>query len=358
MVIKKTYIPPSAVILFSLFMAFTSTDLVAEPGSKDAIDHHWLPNLTGMPDEEQVESLTQRFEEAMALEQDKRCTAIDYNLRTVVFQNFLIYQGLGNAQGFYFTEKTATRYAHILAMIVKESSGDSTNITDFTGRSVSTSEADTNLQRWDNLLKLSIQRKIQMNTQTNFGLTQLSVDRLFVAFKLAHGKHHGKDFLMGKEGDKSANAVTLNTAIAIRRLIWFYQDFAQGRLSQNDSRIHVEDIYKPEYNERYQTGLRRALLYCGTRYLFGAENQADWLNQYTNFEKAMASIAYCTLGNAEAGYGKTKVDEKCFAEWVTLCPALNVNIALLTPLSYFQTRGEKPVCLDTFKRLIIKNPEQ
>lgn len=358
MTIKKTCVQSATAVFLSLFTAFASPVLGAETNPKDAIDHHWLPNLTGLPDEEQVESLTERFEEAMALEPDKRCNAIDYNLRTVVFQNYLIYQSLANAQGFYFTEKTAMRYAHILAMIVKESSGDSTNITDFKGRSISTSEADTNLQRWNDLLKLSIQRKIQLNTQTNFGLTQLSADRLFVAFKLAHTNKHGKDFLMGKEGVKSPNAITLNTAIAIRRLIWFYQDFAQGRLSQNDSRIHPEDIYKPEYNERYQTGLRRALMYCGTRYLFGAENQADWLNQYTNFEKAMASIAYCKLGNAESGYGRTKIDEKCFAEWVTLCPALNVNIALLTPLSYFQTRDEKPVCLDTFKRLINKKPEQ
>lgn len=322
------------------------------PEAKELVDSDWLPDIVGLPDEEQVESLTRHVIDVMAEEQDKECNAIDYNLRMVVFQNFVIYQHMANAQNFYFKEKIVQKYAHVLAMILKESSGDPTNVTDMTGRSISTSRPNTNLQRWTDLLKSTMQRGIKFNYQTNFGLTQLSVDRLFVAFKLAHGKQHGRDFLEGKYGNATPDRVTLDTAIAIRRLIWFYQDFAQGRLTQEDGLIPQEDIYKTEFNERYQTGLKLALLYCGTRFLYNVDKQYILINDDSTFENAMASIAYCKLGNSKTGYGKYELDEQCFVEWVTLCPALNINIALLTPLSYFQTRGNKPVCVGIFKRLV------
>ncbi|CDZ78947.1 hypothetical protein BN59_03262 [Legionella massiliensis] len=322
--------------------------------SKELVDSGWLPDLVGLPNEEEVESLTKHVADVMAEEQDKTCNKIDYNLRMVIFQNFVIYQHMANAQNIYFKDQIVQKYAHVLGMILKESSGDPTNVTDMSGRSISTSKPDTNLQRWSELLKLSSRSGIKFNYQTNFGLTQLSADRLFVAFKLAHA--HTRDILEGKYGDATAKRVIMDTSIAIRRLVWLYQDCAQGRLSQNDERIKQEDIYKSEFNERYQTGLRMALLYCGTRYLFNVENQYIWDNQGSVFENAVASIAYCKLGNSQLGYGKDEVDEQCFAEWVTLCPALNINIALLTPLSYFQTRDSKPVCMDTFNHLLIKAP--
>jgi hypothetical protein len=100
-----------------------------------------------------------------------------------------------------------------------------------------------------------------------------------------------------------------------------------------------------------------ALLYCGTKFLYRVDDQSIWTNQNSAFETAMASVAYCRLGNSKTGYGKDEMDERCFAEWVTLCPALNVNIALLTRLSYFQTRKIKPVCIDTFNRLLNKEPK-
>ena len=74
--------------------------------------------------------------------------------------------------------------------------------------------------------------------------------------------------------------------------------------------------------------------------------------------RAMGSIAYCKFGNSQTGYGMNEFDEKCFAEWVTLCPALNVDIAALTPLSYFATRNVSPVCEDMFNQLLIKQPEK
>ncbi|ANH13224.1 TPA: hypothetical protein ACIZB4_000737 [Legionella pneumophila] len=325
--------------------------------ARDPADSSWLPDIIGLPNEEQVESLTRHVAEVMTEEEDKNCTAIDYNLRMLVFQNFVIYQHMANAQHHYFKEKMALKYAHVLAMILKESSGDPTNVTDMNGRSISTSKPGTNLQRWSNLLKLTMQNGIKFNYQTNFGLTQLSADRLFVAFKLANGASHSKDFLEGKNGDETPNRVDMDSAIAIRRLIWFYQDIAQGRLKQKDECINEEDIYKPEFNERYQAGLRMALLYCGTKFLFRVDNESVWVNENSTFEKAMASIAYCKLGNSKTGYGTDEMDERCFAEWVTLCPALNVNIALLTPLSYFQTRKNKPVCTNTLNRLLNKEPK-
>lgn len=320
--------------------------------AKELMDSGWLPDIVGLPDEQQVESLTQHVIDVMSEENDKECNAIDYNLRLVVFQNFVIYQHMSNAQQHYFKETLALKYAHVLAMILKESSGDPTNVTDMTGRSLSISKPSTYLQRWSGLLEFAMQRGIKFNSQTNFGLTQISVDRLFVAFKLAHGADHSKDFLEGKYGDDTPETVVLDTAIAIRRLIWFYQDIAQGRLTQDDDPILEEDVDKSEFNERYQAGLKMALLYCGTKFLFQRDKQNLWINDNPTLEKAMASIAYCKLGNSRTGYGKGGIDEQCFAEWVTLCPALNMNIALLTPLNYFQTRGAKPVCFDTFKRLL------
>lgn len=164
---------------------------------KDAVDSGWLPDIIGLPNEEQVESLTRHVAEVMTEEEDTNCNAIDYNLRMLVFQNFVIYQHMANAQHHYFKEKMVLKYAHVLAMILKESSGDPTNVTDMNGRSISTSRLGTNLLRWSKLLKLTMQNGIKLNYQTNFGLTQLSADRLFVAFKLAQGGVITKIFLRG-----------------------------------------------------------------------------------------------------------------------------------------------------------------
>ncbi|CZP66739.1 Uncharacterised protein [Legionella pneumophila] len=210
--------------------------------AQDPAESGWLPDIIGLPNEEQVESLTRHVAEVMAEEEDKNCTAIDYNLRMLVFQNFVIYQHMANAQHHYFKEKMVLKYAHVLAMILKESSGDPTNVTDMNGRSISTSKPGTNLQRWSNLLKLTMQNGIKFNYQTNFGLTQLSADRLFVAFKLANGASHSKDFLEGKNGYETPNRVDMDSAIAIRRLIWFYQDIAQGRLKQKKMNVLMRRI--------------------------------------------------------------------------------------------------------------------
>ena len=320
--------------------------------SKDPVDGGWLANLVGLPDQAQVLQ-TASLVDAVMKDEEPQCKAIDGRLKKMVFQHFLIYQQMANAQHICLDSKTAHQWAHILAMILKESSGDSTNITAMSGLSSSTKEPQTNLQRWNEISDLTAHNRIPMNYQTNFGLTQTSADRLTVAFSLAKDQKYDTAFLEGREGAATPRKIPLNTAIAIRRLIWFYQDVSQGRIAESDGRIHQRDINNPAFSARYQAGLNMALTYCGTPYMFqeGAEKEISKL------QKAISSIAYCKLGNPQTGYGANEMDKECFAKWVTLCPALNIDIATLTPLSYFATRNTSPVCEKTFNRLINKNTD-
>lgn len=358
----RRFIQAVILIFFSEVAAFTTPEFEehAPPSladhlhlsrSQDPVDGGWLPNLTGLPNNEQVNLLNERVVNLVKNEEDKQCASVNANLRFLIFQHFLVYQAMANAQNTYFDDQTAHQWAHILAMILKESSGDSANITDMKGHSISTYKPETSLNQWREILTLAQQTCVQFNKQTNFGLTQTSADRLFNAFKLACDISYDTDFLEGKEGASTPRKVDLNTAIAIRRLIWFYQDFSQGRISQAQSRLHQINTSDPHFFAQYQAGLEMTILYCGTRFMYDESQRNKGL-----LKDAFASIAYCKLGNSNKGYGLQKIDQECFAQWVTLCPALNIDIALLTPLSYFATRGEKPVCEGTFKQLINKNP--
>ena len=321
--------------------------------SKDPVDKGWLPDLIGLPDPDQMIHLTESMIGTMAQEKEPECKAIDPKLKKLIFQHFSVYQHLVNAQGIYLNDNVAHQWAHVLGMILKESSGDTTNISDMTGRTISTYEPTTNLPQWQKILNVPKQSRIKINFQTNYGLAQLSSDRLVAAFQLAQDQGYSTEYLEGREGALSARKIKLNTAIAIRRLVWFYQDFAQGRLTQSDTRIRPENINKPEFSSRYEAGLNQALLYCGTPIVFLEGNG----NDKKALEDAMASIAYCKLGNSQIGYGGNEMESTCFAAWITLCPALNVDIATLTPLSYFATRDQPAVCESTFKKMIIKKPE-
>ncbi|MDF1678793.1 MAG: hypothetical protein P1U32_08890 [Legionellaceae bacterium] len=307
-------------------------------------DSEWLANLHGLPTREEVEKLSKQVDKVMAHDKDKRCNAINPRLRKMIFLHFVTYQHIINQRSAYLTEKNIYHWAHVFGMLLKESSGDTTNVTSMTGRSYSTYQSKSDLERWQKITNLSKNGKIPLNYQTNFGLTQLSVDRLFVALQLARTPVHLKGQVKG-----------LNTAVAIRRLIWFYQDFAQGRLSQTHDRIHHHERGNPEYSARFTFGVSMALLLCGTHYMFyeGYHEKAGGAADLTD---AMASIAYCKLGNDKDGYGKTEANQKCFAEWVTLCPTLNFDIAMITPLKYFATRDAAPVCEGTFKALLKKKP--
>lgn len=319
--------------------------------SKDPIDGGWLPNLTGLPTEEQA-YISQKMLNVMMEDKDSKCTSVDLRLRMMFFQHFVNYQHMANAQNIYFDEKIAHKWAHVLAMTLKESSGDSANITDMQGHSISTYQPKTNLDQWMKILALTHNTQVKLNYQTNFGLTQTSADRLLVAFSLAADQKYSTSFLEGRKGAEIPRKIDLNTAIAIRRLIWFYQDFAQGRLNDSETRIHQRDINKKEFVERYRKGIDLALLYCGTRYMFQEGYDKSGESEMEKLRQSMASIAYCKLGNAEQGYGKNEINQKCYAQWVTLCPNLNIDIATLTPLSYFATRSEKAVCENVFTKLI------
>jgi len=316
--------------------------------SNDNANKAWLPDLSVVPDKEQVEQFNKQIATFISEEKDRRCRKIDPQIRKMVFRHFLMNQYMANGQNIYFDEKIAHKWAQVLAMILKESSGDTTNITDMKGHSVTTYSAHTNLKNWNSLFNNAVQGRVKFNYQTNFGLTQLSADRLYVALNLAKNPGLDTQFL---EGTKN---VDLNTAIAIRRLIWFYQYFSQGRVSQSTDRLSQKEITSPEYSERYQTGLQLALLHCGTHFLFHKKHSTNEKKELSELENTMAAIAYCKLGTSKGGYGKDEFDEKCFAEWVTFCPALNVDIALLTPLRYFETRKAKLVCENTFKRMLNK----
>jgi hypothetical protein len=316
------------------------------------IDYKWLPYIVGIPTKKQVNSLTDHVIEIMKQEKDNRCHEIDFNLRLLVFQNFVIYQYMLNKQNRYFTERLALKYAHYLAIILKESSGNPLNVTAMSGRSLMSPNAEVNLKRWKNIQQSMKKKKLKFTSQTNFGLTQLSVDRLYVAFKL-----NNNSFLARKYNHVPPPKDKLNTAIAIRRLIWFYQDISQGRLNQHEQPISQQVTDNNALTKRHKKGLEMALIYCGTKLLFKKASAAHDNDTGLTFQKAMASIAYCKLGSSQTGYGQSSATHQCFADWVTLCPALNFNIALVTPLSYFQTRKAHPVCLETFKRLMIKKPQ-
>lgn len=323
--------------------------------STDSEDNGWLPNLTGLPDKNHVFA-TQHVVDVMIKDKDPKCMSLDLRLRRMIFQHFSIYKQMANAQHIYLDDEIENRWAHILAIILKESGGDSTNITDMRGHSISTNKPITNLQQWNQISNLKARGPIPLNYQTNFGLTQISADRLFDAFHLAKDQKYDTSYLEGKEGASTPRKIELNTAIAIRRLIWFYQGFAQGRLVESDERISEEDIGKPEFSARYQEGLNMALLYCGTSLMFSEGNGKSDGNENSELQRAMASIAYCKLGNPQTGYGVSEIEQQCFAKWVTLCPTLNIDIAALTPMSYFATRAASPVCQSSFKKLNDTNP--
>ncbi|MBA3535755.1 MAG: hypothetical protein H0T84_03960, partial [Tatlockia sp.] len=277
----------------------TSSNHTPKSYSTDPVDGGWLPDLTGLPDKNQVLLLKNHAAEVMNEETDSRCNAINKSLKLMVFRHFVIRQEMANNQNVYFDEKTAYQWAHVLGMLLKESSGDTASITDMTGRSMSTFTPQTNLEHWRKILSLSAEKgRIHLNSQTNFGLTQTSADRLFVAFKLAEPQKYTTSFLEGKEGSLTSSKKLSNTAIAVRRLIWFYQDFAQGRVVQADSRINEYDISKPEFSDRHQNALDMALVYCGSRYMFESGP-----NHPERLKNALGSIAYCKLGNAKSGYG-------------------------------------------------------
>lgn len=312
--------------------------------SKTHDKHHrgWLADLSVLPSIERIEKMSEHVDAVMQNDKSPKCTAINPRLRKMIFLHFVTYQYMANKKGIYIPKKAIKHWAHTFGILLKESSGDTTNVTSMQGKTFTTYQAKSDLSRWRKIFSLSEKSNIHLNSQTNFGLTQLSADRLFIAL----------DFSIKPLYLRRRN-IKINTAIAIRRLLWFYQDFAQGRLMHTQDRIHSSESSSPEYASRLQTGVSIALLLCGTNYMFH-EGYAENLEEQAELARAMSSIAYCHIGDNKIGFGKTEENQKCFAKWVTLCPTLSFDIAMLTPSSYFATRDAKPVCAETFEALRIE----
>lgn len=339
----------------SIVLSATLSELPPAPSLADHIHyvpsshpkkHGWLADLTGLPLIQEIEHFVSYVDQLIDNEEEEACVVINKQLRHLIFQHFLIYKRIVNAQGVHLNDSIAEQWAHMLAMILKESSGDATNVTSMNGKSISTYSSKARLENWKQMLTQTQTHQMTLNEQTNFGLAQVSADRLFVAFNLAQEQNDEVIYL------KTHKTRPLNSAIAIRRLIWLYQDFSQGRVTQSDHRIHEKEVDQPEWKAQHDKGIEAALLYCGTSLLFRSKNPEHEQQLIQQLKQAMASIAYCKLGNSKSGFGTKTIDIKCFAEWVTLCPALNIDIALLLPMNYFATRHAQPVCTATFKKLL------
>jgi len=300
--------------------------------------HGWIPDIRGLKPAS-FESLESELQSVPG-EDGASCKAsVSKNLRAVLFSHYRHVVHFLNQNGKKPDEDFAKKWAHLTGMILKESSGDSTNVTDMSSNEKSTFEALTSLSRWRSIHSFE---GITYNTQTNFGLAQLSSDRLRIPFSLGSWIQGAVDFLTGKKDEKTQEKA--------RKLVWLYQDFARGRWEQDQTWIRERDKDRPENQERLREGVRRALWHCGTRFLF-KESRGGPSGQKA-LEEAMKSISYCSIGSWTAGYGNSKSTRQCFEKWVTLCPNLNIDIALLAPLSYFETRAADAKCEKTYLSLL------
>jgi hypothetical protein len=297
-----------------------------------------LPDLTGIPaDDEQAAQNVAADVRSAAGGDEASCAKIDPRLRAMVFRHYENLQMVANRRGQYFTSLEATTAAHITNMILHESSGNSCDVTDMKGDEVNTYKPVTNLKCWESLFSSA---KVQYNDQTNYGLAQQSPDRAEVSLAVNKivASHLPSD-------------VEPTTKAGTFELFHIYQQFAQGREQEGDQPIPQSAAELPENQARLKRGIQAALWHCGTRYLFeeGYQNAAG----QAALEGAMQTIAYCDIGS---GGTLNSDQQKCFARWLTLCAALNIDIAALNPLSYFQTRGVQPVCATTFAKLTIAAP--
>lgn len=80
--------------------------------------------------------------------------------------------------------------------------------------------------------------------------------------------------------------------------------------------------------------------YCQSKHLFSDDK--------TEIKKKFESIKNCTPGISN------KEQIKCIGQWVTLCPSLNVELAINQPMSYFETKSAKPICEDLFKKAEVE----
>jgi hypothetical protein len=304
-----------------------------------------FPNLEGLPQapDENAPNTESEVHNAPGAD-EANCKTVDPALRAMVFRHYQNLQEMQNTQGHFFPDNSPAKAAHLLGMVPKESSGDPTNTTDMNGKEFATYKAISNLPRWKSLFD----QKMIYNKQTNYGLAQMSMDRMLAGNTVATDLD---DFL---------GAVAHPTAgLDVRRILTVYQEMAQGRLTQDDAPISQKALQDPhataELKAQAQMGLSAALWHCGTRFLYKEGYTGE--DGQKALEAAMSSIAYCDFGKDKPD-PNSRSQAQCFARWVTLCPALNLDVAILTPDSYFATHRAAPLCQATFQKLTKKRPSK
>jgi hypothetical protein len=333
------------VLFLSLALTYAAASHAAAPEPAVPPVLGSFPNLEGLPQAPYDDAPNTESEVHNAPGADEPgCKSVDPALRAMVFRHYENLQQMQNTQGHFFPGNASAKAAHLLGMVPKESSGDPTNATDMNGKEFATYKAISTLARWKSLFD----QKIVYNKQTNYGLAQMSMDRMLAGNTVTTDLD---DFL---------GAVAHPTAgLDVRRILTVYQELAQGRLTQEDIPISQKALQDPratsELKAQAQEGISAALWHCGTRFLFkegytGAEGQKA-------LEAAMASIAYCDFGKDRPD-PNSRSQAQCFGHWVTLCPALNLDLAMLTPDSYFATHRAAPLCQATFQRLTKKRPSK
>lgn len=181
-----------------------------------------------------------------------------------------------------------------LGIMIKESSGNPTAVSDMKGRGsrksyisffeVNNSFGIQSRPHYGNielLEKLLNQKLVTIDKKTNFGLAQLSADRL-------HMSKWGGDYLK-----------------------------SQAELISNIS-------------------AKEFLNWCMTKVMFSDDEKS----LHTFFDD---KIKNCKMSS------KNLVGIKCFARTINICPRMAIELSLKQPMSYFETKEAKPICEELFK---------
>jgi hypothetical protein len=191
-------------------------------------------------------------------------------------------------------ELFAKSLAKLMGMVVKESSGNPSAVSDMNGKGSATSYKSffklnnssgvmsrPHYSSTELLEKLINQSGVTFNKQTNFGLAQLSSDRLIIP-------KWGGNYLIEK----------------------------QKMIKLMDGKTFVE--------------------WCMTKSIYKDSDAV--LQKYFN-----DNIKNCEMGTSSSA----KV--KCFGRTINFCPRMSLELALEQPSSYFETRHASPICAELFK---------
>lgn len=260
-----------------------------------------------------------------------RCSSIPKAIRAMVFEHFQLIRDQKAAAGKPLDEDDAHDFARALGRIPKESSGDPTCMTRMDSSQIGTYEAASDLEHWNALFE----NGYKMGTATNFGLLQVSTNRLTVGFV---GREPSD--VLDALGD-SLNPFVVMTEEQTRRIFLGYVRFAQNELMTRNS-------------------VRDTLRLCGTPFLYREGQQGE--KGLAALEKAMKSIINEIPFEVEVDPKTRKQRRKwatrhahvqAFGKWVTLCPNLGFDIGMIQPPEYFATETRNVIaCEETFKALL------